>query len=118
MSTDLLGHPIADPPPMTAPLPWRVFQMNDITEWVMARTEREAIAFYVDWCNEMGDPRTEAEMRKGSHIFNVRELTDAELQKHNYDDGANHEDRYTFADELANLAKRATVPMFFASTEY
>ncbi len=118
MTADLLGDPISETPPMDAPLPWRVFQMNDVTEWVMARTEREAVACYLEYCNSCGDHRTEDEMRADGSIFQVRELTEAELQHHKYDDGGSHKGRYTFADELARQAFHARVPMFFATTEY
>lgn len=122
MSTDLLGHPIADPPPMTAPLPWRVFQMSDVadvTDWVMARTEREAVAFYVEFCNECGDWRSEEQMRKAGSIANVRELTDSELANMDLGDTAAPDpDEQTFAQHLAAIALHAKVPMFFASTEY
>lgn len=122
MSLDLLGFPLADPPPMNAPLPWRVFRMsdvNDVTEWVMARTEREAIAFYLEFCNELGDARTEAEMRKAGSINNVHELTDSELADMDLGDTAAPDpDEQTFAQHLAALALFAKVPMFFASTEY
>lgn len=119
MSTDLLGHPIADPPPMNAPLPWRVFKMNEVTDWVMARTEREAIGFYVEFCNELGDTRTEDEMRAGGSLGNVHELTDQELDDTDYGDTVMPDpDEHTFAEQLAIMAKHANVPMFFASTEY
>lgn len=117
MTTDLLGHPIPDPPPMDAPLPWRVFQMNNVTDWVMARTEREAIAFYVEFCNEMGDCRTEGQMRASGSIHDVHELTDAELSAEAYTD-PNGPPAETFAVQLAQMATHAKVPMFFASTEY
>lgn len=121
MTTDLLGDPVADPPPMTAPLPWRVFQMSDVsdvTEWVMARTEREAVAFYVEFCNELGDWRSEEQMRKAGSIANVRELTDSELASMDLGDYAPDPNEHTFAESLAAMALHAKVPMFFASTEY
>lgn len=122
MTTDLLGHPIADPPPMTAPLPWRVFRMSDVsdeTEWVLARTEREAVAFYVEFCNEMGDCRTEAQMRAQGSIHDVHELTDAELADTECGDtNMPHPDEHTFAQALAAMALYAKVPMFFSTTEY
>lgn len=118
--TDLLGDPVPATPAMGAQLPWRVFRMSDIsddTEWVMARTEREAVAFYVEFCNEMGDCRTEAELREEGSIHKVHELTDAELAAEAYTDplGLPAE---TFAIQLAQMAAHAKVPMFFASTEY
>lgn len=120
MSTDLLGHPIADPPPMTAPLPWRVFRMSaisDATEWVLARTEREAVAFYVEFCNENGDWRSEAQMRAQGSIHDVHELTDEELAAEAYTD--HHGPKAdTFAEALAQMAARTKLPMFFATTEY
>lgn len=119
MTTDLLGHPIPDVPAMNAPLPWRVFRMSDegdVIEWVLARTEREAIAFYIEFCNELGDCRTEEEMREDGSINNVHELTDAELADSDLSDTSlpDPEER-TFADQLAEMAKFAKVPMFFAT---
>lgn len=119
MSTDLFGQPIADPPPMNAPLPWRVFRMSDIseeTEWILARTEQEAVAFYVEFNHELGDCRTEAEMREDGDINNVHELTDAELDR-DYGD-PNGPDCDTFAQALAHMASHAKQPMFFATTGY
>lgn len=121
LTTDLLGHPIPATPAMDAPLPWRVFRLSDVsdaTEWVMARTEREAIAFYIEFCNEMGDTRTEAEMRAQYSIHNVHELTDAELANTEYYREGMPRDEYTFAHQLSDMAMHAEVPMFFASTEY
>lgn len=104
---------------MNAPLPWRVFQMNDVIDLVMARTEREAVACLVEWCNGLGDSRTESELRAAGVIATVRELTDSELANMDYGDTAMPDpDEHTFADELEALALHAKVPMFFATTEY
>lgn len=122
MTTDLLGHPIPDPPPMNAPLPWRVFRMSDIsdeTEWVLARTVSEAVAFYVEFCNELGDCRNEEQMRAQGSIHDVHELTDAELNEKTVDDPASPwPEGYTFTQALADATSHAKVPMFFSTTEY
>lgn len=105
-STDLLGDPVPETPPMTAPLPFRVFRLNDC-EWWMARTLAEAIE---DWRSCTGiepDPSDEP-----------RELTDAELDANKFfdpDDPA--APRRTFREELEIRARGATGPQFFATTE-
>jgi hypothetical protein len=116
MTTDLLGCTIADPPPMNAPLPWRVWQVNDVTDWVMARSAREAAGCFVEWCASLGDARTEDELRRDGDLKDPRELSDVELQKMCYRDGG--PTGCTFAEELARMAAGATAPNFFASTEY
>jgi hypothetical protein len=47
MSTDLLGDPVVDPPAMNAPLPWRVWYLNEYEFWV-ARNLNELRAAYIE----------------------------------------------------------------------
>lgn len=115
MNTDLLGDPIAETPAMDAPLPWRVYRMNHLTEWVMARTEPEAIACYLEHWRGCGDSRTEDELRAARAIEDPHELTDAELADEEFWDGRY---RRSFALELADRIRTVRVAMFFASTEY
>jgi hypothetical protein len=108
---------IPDTPPMTAPLPWRVWQINDV-DWVMARSEREALGFYLEWSRDCGDHRTEDEHRADGDIGPLfHELTDIELAEEVFCDLADGSQK-SFADELAERAKTVTVPMYFAGTEY
>ena len=124
MTTDLLGDPIPETPSMTDPLPWRVWQVNTVTEYVMARGEREAIAAYLEWCEQCGDHRTEAELRADGMIDALHEMTDAELEAHTYIDLEEYDEksgkhvRRTFAAELADQARTARVPKYFAGSEY
>ena len=74
--------------------------------------------FYVDFCNELGDTRSEDEMRAAGSIHNVRELTDKELADTEYFEEHRPRDTYSFADALADMSLNLKVPMFFATTGY
>jgi hypothetical protein len=110
---DLLGDPVAATPAMNAPLPWRVYRMND-TDWFMARTIEEAMTEYVRQC---GGPIEET-------CEGVRELTDEEMDRLQFIfwlEGPEHPPRdhkHSFRVELARRVSRRPKPETFASTEY
>lgn len=110
---DLLGDPIKPMPAMDAPLPWRVYRMND-TDWFMARTIDEAMTEYV---RHTGCPIEES-------CEGVRELTDEEMERLKFRfwlEGPEHpprEHKCTFREELERRVSRRPKPETFASTEY
>lgn len=109
MSTDLFGQPIADPPPMNAPLPWRVFQMNDHPEWWIARTLEEAKAAVAEaWGDD--DPEL---------VVDAFELSDESLSAETLtDDEADPPVKRTFREELdLRIARGLAAPEFFAAVE-
>jgi hypothetical protein len=112
-STDLVGDPLPETPSMTAPLPWRVFRMNDC-EWWVARTLAEAMGQYLI---QTGIPAAEA-------FDGERELTDEEMDRLHYIDIDENErpvkeSRRTFRDELAQrVSAGLSMPELFACTEY
>lgn len=110
---------VQETPGMTAPLPWRVFRMNDV-DWWMARTLEEARASYK---RETGDDETE----------DACELTDEEMDRlmfHETDENERptKKGRRTFREELrqrVELMESLRVehgveprPDLFACTEY
>lgn len=108
---DLLGDPVAPTPPMDAPLPWRVYRLNDCDWWV-ARSLEEAKADYIASCG--GDDDS---------FEDPHELTDAELDRMQIN-GMDENERlagtkHSFREELKQrVAAGLTGPAFFASTEY
>lgn len=109
---------VQETPGMTAPLPWRVFKMNDC-DWWLARTLDEARESYK---HETGVDEDEA-----------RELTDEEMARLTFvdvDDGERPigTSRRSFREELrqrVELRERLKAkhgiepkPELFASTEY
>lgn len=111
-STDLVGDPLPDTPSMTAPLPWRVFRMDDCDWWV-AHTLEDAKASYQ---HETGVD--------DESIEDARELTDAELDKLHFvdtDEGGYpvKDSRCTFREELTRrVSAGLSKPELFACTEY
>lgn len=99
-------------PGMTAPLPWRVFRMDDCDWWV-AHTLEEAKASY----QHQTGVDDEA-------IEDARELTEQELDKFHFVDVDERErpikkSRRTFRVELAQrVAAGLSKPELFACTEY
>jgi hypothetical protein len=112
VSTDLVGDPLSETPSMTAPLPWRVFKMDDCDWWV-AHTLAEAKASY-QYETGVDDESVE----------DARELTDEELDRLRFvdTDEAGHpvkETRCTFREELARrVSAGLSKPELFACTEY
>lgn len=110
MSTDLFGNPIVDPPPMDAPLPWRVFYVND-QEWWLARSLEELRDFYVKACGrEAWD----------TYCQDACEVSDADLDKLEVAE-VDEDERFTggkhsFREELAS--RSPTEPEFFAGSEW
>ena len=102
---DLLGDPVPETPPMDAPLPWKVFKLNDCDWWV-ARTLDEAIADYRHQCG--ADVSIEGE----------HELTDKELDRLMYCD-EDCKSRIPFRQALHDLVDAGIKkPEMFASTEH
>lgn len=103
---------------MSAPLPWRVFYMNDC-EWWCARTLQEAKE---DAARTWGCSVEQAE--KDGMYDDPYELCDAELDRLHYVDTDERErpvkkSRRTFRDELAQrVAAGLSRPELFACTEY
>jgi hypothetical protein len=92
---------------MSAPLPYRVYRMND-SEWWMARSLDEARTAY---CACYGT--------EFSDTADARELTDDELKCLMFiDDESNPSARRTFREELERQAATATGAEFFATTEW
>lgn len=112
MAKDLLGDPLPPTPSMTAPLPWRVYRMDEYDWWV-ARSLDEAKASYKH--------RTGVD---DECIEDARELTDDELDTlHFIDTDADErpikKSQRTFREELAQrVAAGLSKPEMFASTEY
>lgn len=112
-STDLVGDPLPETPSMTAPLPWRVFRMNDC-EWWVARTLAEAKAHYLEYT---GCSEEEA-------FDDAHELDDESLDRLHYIDVDESErpikkSRRTFRAELAQrVSAGLSKPELFACTEY
>ncbi len=103
---------VQDTPGMTAPMPWRVFQLNDC-DWWIARTLEEAIA---DCKRETGmEDRdfTEARELTEGELDRLKFIEDRELPKKEWV-------RRTFREELArrSAAPYEESPGLFASTEY
>lgn len=119
--TDLIGDPVEPPPPMAAPLPWRVWKTCD-GHWFLARTEAEAIAATVEYWRLGDDQATEDSLRAEGELHDLHELTDAELNRHMFttEDGPKH----TFMEELKRrVADVSWLPpsphaSLFATTEY
>jgi hypothetical protein len=109
---DLLGNPMPETPPMTAPLPWRVFRMDDCDWWV-ARSLEEAKATYL---HETGVDN--------EYVEDARELTDEEMDRLHYVDSDERDrpvkaSRRSFRVELAQrVSAGLSKPELFASTEY
>ena len=113
MSRDLLGDDVPDPPPMTAPLPWRVFCMSDQPEWYVARSLEEAKQQAAqDWAYATSDPEF-IEM-----VADAYELSDEQLLAQEFRDeetGA----KITFRAELDRMVARGlTMSGFFAGADY
>jgi hypothetical protein len=111
---DLLGTNTADPPPMDAPLPLRVFRLNDC-DWWMARTLEEAKVSYIADCGPMTDEEAFDESR---------ELTDEELDRLKFHDTDGYDRPIkrsirTFREELRQQIEMDPItPRMFACTEY
>lgn len=103
---DLLGDPVPEIPPLDAPLPWRIYKLNDCDWWV-ARTLEEAEA---SWQATCGPDESET-------FEDAYELTDADMDRLKITD---HDDpkapRLTFRQYLDQM--KPTRPDMFASTEY
>jgi len=111
---DLLGQQLTDTPPMGAPLPLRVFRLNDC-EWWLAPTLEIAKADYQKLCGPIPDEEAFDE---------PRELSDDELCKRHFFDTDDNEEpikssRRTFYEELRQQIKADPItPRLFACTEY
>lgn len=112
MSTDLLGDPVPETPAMTAPLPWRVFQMSECDWWV-ARSAAEAQADYQQQTGVEAD-----------ELYGFHELSDAEMERLQFIDSDEDErptgGKRSFAAELARRVAddRLSAPEMFATTEW
>lgn len=110
---DLLGDPEPVPPPMHAPLPWRVWQMSD-DEYYLARTFEEARnASATDW----GYATEDQEFL--DMIADAHELSDLQLDSHRYVDHDHPSDRIvTFRQELERrIAGGIQAPELFAMSD-
>jgi hypothetical protein len=110
---DLFGEPLPETPAMDAPLPWRVYRLNDC-EWWIARSLEEARSSY-----------TQTTGVDGEHAFDSEnELTDAQLESLFFVDRDDNDvplkkSRRTFLEELRRrVAAGLAAPELFASTEY
>jgi hypothetical protein len=108
---DLLGDTSPATPAMDAPLPWRVYRMDDCDWWV-ARTLEEAKASYQHQTGVDDEC-----------IEDARELSDAELDSLYFVDTDDRDrpvkgTRRTFRVELDQRAAWLSKPELFASTEY
>lgn len=106
---DLFGDPLPPTPPMSAPLPWRVFRVSDC-EWWLARSLDEARAHYREFTGEDIDE-------------DARELTDAELCRLQFIDDPDRPlakgRKRSFAKELAlRISAGVDGPQMFACSEY
>jgi hypothetical protein len=108
---DLFGTELPDPPPMDAPLPWRIFQLDDYYWWV-ARTLEEA-------CRT-----AKAEVDFGDDdLADARELEDEELGRLKFvdsdEDGNPEGEHRSFRQELARrVSSGLAAPELFACSEY
>lgn len=111
MSRDLLGDETADPPPMNAPLPWRVFQVGE-DEWYVARSLAEAKAQAAqDWGYASEDPEF-LEMVEDAHELLEWQMT--AMKFHDPETGAT----VSFRDELARQEQAGIkIAGFFAGRE-
>lgn len=110
MTTDLLGDPIPETPAMNAPLPWRVFCMDDYPTYFVARSLEEAKEAAA---NEWGDWNPEL-------TEDAYELTDEALalERINVADEGEEPRFLTFRAYLDQLiAGGIGGPGFFASAE-
>lgn len=112
---DLLGDPVP------GPSPWRIWEVNDVYEWVIARTKDEAIQIALKtWGYEPRDLDVAIAERL---IFpeEVHALSDAAMQRlHIRDDDGTEKggERRTFAEALARrVAEGLSAPEYFASSE-
>lgn len=111
---DLLGKRHQDPPKMTAPLPLRVFRLNDC-DWWLAHTLEEAKASYIADCGPMAEEEAFDE---------PRELTKEELRTLHFVDTDENERRISksrrqFRTELRRQIESDPItPRMFACTEY
>ena len=104
---DLLGDPTPETPPMDAPLPWRVYRLNDCDWWV-ARTLEEAKADYLDTVGPMSDDEA---------FDDPHELSDEDMDRLKITDVDDPKaTKPTFREYLKQMAPRA--PGMFASTEW
>lgn len=116
MANDLLGDPIPETPPMTEPLPWRVFMLNDY-EWYMARSLDEAKATAAEqWGYTI-------EQCERDELFDeAEELDDAALDRLQFCDDTHLPDgpmiKRSFREELARRSAIDPKPQLFASTEW
>lgn len=98
---------------MTAPLPWRVYRVND-TDWMMARTLDEARSEYMRQTGCSVEDAFDGE----------RELTDEEMDRLQFRfwlEGPEHPPRdhkHSFREELAHRVSKRPKTEIFASTEY
>lgn len=103
---------VQETPGMTAPLPWRVFRMDDCDWWV-ARSLEEAKASYQHQTGVDDES-----------IEDARELTEQEMDKLHFVDVDDRErpvkkSRRTFRVELAQrVGAGLSKPELFACTEY
>lgn len=109
-STDLLGDPIKPNPPMTAPIPFRVWYLNEYEYWV-ARNIEELRAAYIE---------NHGEETWTDHCEDARELTDAELEElrvcvTDENDDATGE-KISFAEYLRDL--NPDEPEYFCGSEW
>jgi len=101
---DLLGQHANDPPPMDAPLPWRVYRTNDYC-WYIARSLDEAMEAHTKDCGEEPDE--------------PRELTDEELERRQFYVDGPRSARIPFAVALRDrVSQGITKPELFACMEY
>lgn len=111
---DLLGDPIEPTPAMTAPLPWRVFHVNDHECWV-ARSMQEAKATAAEsW------GMTLAEAEAGGEFDDAAEITDARMHELMVTDDESFEHRtVSFRTHLDRLIERGlSAPEFFCGEDY
>lgn len=96
----------------------KVFKIND-TEWWMAATLNQAIVASVRnaGCTISDAPDAdELKQFEGAEIDEPRELTDAELDSHEYIDERMRQ-RHSFREELAKRIAEGARTEMFATTE-
>lgn len=110
---DLLGQPTPETPAMDAPLPWRVYRLNDC-DWWIARSIEEAKASFQSHCGPMPDDEAFDE---------PHELTETEMDTLKICETDENERRtgkkLTFREYLVErLGDGLSEPEQFASTEW
>jgi hypothetical protein len=109
---DLFGTEHPDPPPMTAPLPWRVYCMDDYEWWVAKSLDEAKVAYAKD---RMSDAEA------AEYIEDAHELSDEAMDSLKFTDTDEHDEptvTRTFREELARRIEHGlSAPELFACTE-